>query len=269
MFIVSSRADFVDPDKIIDQGFIVRDVDLGSANELSTAHAMDDFLADLQGKSLCILIHGYNNEYHEVYDSYQIIDEHLRQFSNPYDLVIGFSWPGGNSTFEWKDAVRRSNAVGRKFRHLLEQIRQEATGIDLISHSLGARVCLKALKNAKDGSGELVANYYCMAAAVDNESLEKGEEFFSSRNSVANIYVMHSARDGVLGGAYRLAELDNALGLFGPENKSEIDKKGSNVYVANCKHVVSHHGGYKRSIEVYSYIEATRKATPRKRFITL
>jgi len=108
-----------------------------------------------------------------------------------------------------------------------------------------------------------------MAAAVDNESLEEGEEFFSSRNSVASIYVMHSARDGVLASAYKAAELDNALGLFGPEDKSEIDRKGSNVYVANCKHVVSHHGGYKRSIEVYSYIEATKKATPKKRFISL
>jgi esterase/lipase superfamily enzyme len=269
MFIVSSRADFVDPDKIIDQGFIVRDVDLESADESFDDLTMEDFLAALQGKHLCILIHGYNNECHEVYDSYQIIDEHLRQFSNPYDIVVGFSWPGGNSTLEWWDAVRRANAVGRKFRHLLEQIKHISTSIDLISHSLGARVCLKALKNSKDNSRELVKNYYCMAAAVDNESLEEGEEFFASRNSVDNIYVMHSARDGVLAGSYKLAELDNALGLFGPENKSEIDKRGSNVYVANCKQVVSHHGGYKRSIEVYSYIEATRKATPRKRFITL
>jgi hypothetical protein len=40
------------------------------------------------------------------------------------------------------------------------------------------------------------------------------------------------------------------------------------VYVANCKRVVTFHGGYKRSEDVYRYILQTQVEMPAK-FITL
>ncbi|MGJ0483675.1 MAG: hypothetical protein ACR65R_03955 [Methylomicrobium sp.] len=45
-----------------------------------------------------------------------------------------------------------------------------------------------------------------MAAAVDNESLEIDQEFNSSLMAVGNLFVMRSARDGVLSVAYATAE---------------------------------------------------------------
>lgn len=268
MLIVSARVDFVDPDRLLPEGHIIREVNLSNDSTVKTL-IQDEFLSEIRNKNICILVHGYNNEYFEVNDAYQIMENNIHSsLPNSYDMVVGYSWPGGNRKLEWWDAKSRANAVARKFRQLLESIRGEVQSIDLISHSLGARVSLKAIK---DSAKVLVDNYYCMAGAVDNESLEKGEEFFESRSSAKNIYVMHSARDEVLAITYRTAEFDNALGLFGPEDKSEVEKSKSNIYVANCKRVVATHGGYKRSKEVFDYIATTKSksATSNKRYQTL
>lgn len=147
----------------------------------------------------------------------------------------------------------------------MEILRNRGTTVDIISHSLGARVALKALK---EPTVTLVRNYYCMAGAVDNECLEPHEEFFDARTSMQKLYVMHSAKDDVLAKAYRIAEFDNALGLFGPEDKSVVTADGSNIYVTNCKQVVTYHGGYKRSQPVFDYIASTHRHAP-ERFVTL
>ncbi|MFM5696320.1 hypothetical protein ACET6X_01095 [Aeromonas veronii] len=102
---------------------------------------------------------------------------------------------------------------------------------------------------------------------MDNEALELGEEFQPALNSTGRIFVMHSARDDVLATAYRAAEFDNALGLFGPEDKKAVDSS-KNIFVANCKAVIPSHGAYKRSDAVFSYIRETHTKSPDK-FVTL
>lgn len=265
MIFISSRRNFTDPDYIYDNGHLIKEIDLETDNSIRDINT-DELLNTLKNKSICILVHGYNNEYYEVCDAYEIIENQINNIlPDQYQYIIGYCWPGGNNTLEWYDAKSRSNSVARKFRQILETLRSHVSSVDIISHSLGARVTLKALK---ESSQILVNNYYCMAGAVDNESLEPKEEFSASLNSLNTIYVMHSARDGVLATAYRAAEFDNALGLFGPEDKNVVDARGSNIYVANCKRVVDHHGGYKRSNDVFSYISRTKLNRPR-RFDTL
>lgn len=68
--------------------------------------------------------------------------------------------------------------------------------------------------------------------------------------------------------AYASSEQDLALGLYGPEDKTYIEVATSTVFVANCKKVVSNHGGYKRAGAVYSYIQASF-AGGLQRFVTL
>lgn len=266
MIIVSARKNFVEPDRLLPEGHIIREVDLTNdttKNEITHNQLLDE----VKEKNICILVHGYNNEYFEVNDAYQIMENNIHnKLSDTYQKIIGYSWPGGDQRLDWFNAQSRANAVARRFRHFLESIRPKAKSIDLISHSLGARVSLKALKESQ---GTLIDNYYCMAGAVDNESLEHGKEFFESRTSAKKIYVLHSAKDGVLATAYRAAEFDNALGLFGPEDKSAVEATESNIYVANCKRVIENHGGYKRSKAVFDYIATTKKGVPQKRYTTL
>ena len=134
--------------------------------------------------------------------------------------------------------------------------------LDVMSHSLGARVVFKALKQT--AADNLIRNYLCTAPAVDNEVLEKGEEFFDSVNKIEALYVFHSKRDKVLEGAYRLSEFDNVLCLYGPEDKQYIQNKTKNRYVANCKKKIGSHGAYKRSDAIYSYILRSMLKKPTK-----
>jgi pimeloyl-ACP methyl ester carboxylesterase len=264
MIIISSRNDFTDPDRLLPEGHLIKEIDLNDDSEKRDI-SLETLLDEITGKKICLLVHGYNNEHEEVRDAYEIIEKNLNGvLPGVYDAVIGYSWPGGDSAFEWWSAKRRSNAVGRRFRLLLEQLSSRAS-IDIISHSLGARVALKALKEA---SLPLIRHYYCMAAAVDNESLETDQEFNLSLNAVERLFVLHSIRDEVLASAYSTAELDTALGLFGPEDVRQVDQVLTNVFVANCKHVVSTHGAYKRSEQVYQYLAFTQTENPDK-FVTL
>jgi hypothetical protein len=131
-----------------------------------------------------------------------------------------------------------------------------------MSHSLGARVSLKALKESL--LKNVVRNYYCTAPAVDNECLEPGEEFFSSVASCGRVFVFHSARDGVLRLTYEAAEWDRALGLYGPEDKEYVSTRAKTIYVANCKRQVSKHGGYKRADKMYKYMSVYETRSPSK-----
>ena len=129
-----------------------------------------------------------------------------------------------------------------------------------MGHSMGVRVILKALKTRPE---PVVRNVFTMAAAVDNESIEVGEEFFLSTRRCQNVFVFHSKHDAVLKLAYIAAEFDFALGLRGPEDPHDIishsptaDPAPPNVFVANCKHHIRRHGAYKRTDVIYDYISS-------------
>ncbi|UXY53123.1 alpha/beta hydrolase [Pseudomonas tohonis] len=265
MIIISSRKDFSNPDQLSETGHLIREVDL--ANDTVTA-VLDfkDLLQLVKGKRLLLLVHGYNNEQYEVFDSYQVIEQQaMVHLANAYDMVLGYSWPGGDQKLDWWQAKKRANAVARMFRFLLDNLAGDAGAVDVMSHSLGARVTLKALKGSP---GRIVRNYFCTAPAVDNECFESDEEFADAIPSCERVYIFHSSRDEVLRFAYASSERDLALGLYGPEDKTYIEVATRTVFVANCKKVVSNHGGYKRTAAVYDYIQASF-AGGLQRFVTL
>ncbi len=203
---------------------------------------------------MLLLVHGYNNEHDEVLDAYQTVERQVTtQLAGQYDHVLGYSWPGGDYRLEWFAAKSRANAVAARFRRLIRTIAGTAATLDVMSHSLGARVVLKALRGMQ-ANGQPVRNYFCLAAAVDNEALEEGKEFAESVNHTEAMFVLHSNKDGVLTVAYRVAEFDRALGLSGPEDKAYIENNTANVFVLNCKNKVDRHGAYKHSVDVYTYM---------------
>ncbi len=262
MIIISSRRDFDDPDQITRDGHGIREIDFTNDAVLRSL-TLQDLSTELQGKKVLMLVHGYNNEQFEVYDAYKIIEDKVNMIiPGTYDCIVGYSWPGGDRGLEWWEGKSRANAVARLFRSLLENIDNVASALDLMSHSLGARVSLKALKES--AASGLIRNYYCTAPAVDNECLEPDEEFFNSVSSCERLFVFHSARDGVLRISYQAAEWDRALGLYGPEDKDYISRRARTIYVVNCKKRVNKHGGYKRADHLYSYIGDYQNTNPAK-----
>lgn len=263
MIIISARKDFDNPDRLLPTGHLIKEIDLGRNAVIAPEIEVDQLAQSLSGKRVLMLVHGYNNEQDEVHDAYQIIEQKIAgKLPEVYDLVLGYSWPGGDRGIEWWTGKRRANSVARRFRFLIELFARRAAELDLMSHSLGARVVLKALKECDEV--DPVRNFWCTAPAVDHECLEPGKEFSRALPSCKRVFVFHSARDGVLRLAFFTAERDPALGLFGPEDRQWVSSKARRVYVANCKHCVDHHGGYKNADELYWYVSSYVEKDPAK-----
>jgi len=142
-----------------------------------------------------------------------------------------------------------------------------------MGHSMGVRVVLKALKSQ---STKIARNVFTMAAAVDNDSIEVGEDFYDATGNSDSVIVFHSKNDRVLKYAYSGAEFDYALGLLGPEDPNDIITHSSpgnpatpSVYVVNCKKRIHAHGAYKRTDQVYTYIAAFLAGSATGQFETL
>lgn len=250
MLLISSRYDFWDSNKLSDKDE-VKTVNLDD-DSLGDTITKEEFLAELKDKSVLMIIHGYNNEEDDVVRAYSIIEKHINtHVSNHYDIVIGYTWPGGDDPLDYFAAKRRSSAVSPRVSWWLSDINSSAKCLDVMTHSMGSRVAFLAIQSTK----EKVRNLFTMAAAVDNESIQTNEPFYSPTQLCEKVYVFHSKNDPVLGMAYRTAELDNALGLTGTEDTADIIHNSKNVKVINSKNLIKEHGGYKTCVPIYLHIK--------------
>ena len=108
--------------------------------------------------------------------------------------------------------------------------------------------------------------------AVDNESVEKGERYYSAAQRCQKFYVFHSKNDPVLRTWYRIGDFfdfDTALGYSGPEDPRAIMDHSRNVTVINCKDIVSSHGGYRSTGQVWSFMQQELATPGTEQFVTL
>ena len=197
-------------------------------------------------KVLC-LVHGYANPIDSVSKTYGLIHRKVCELGG-YDVVMGFTWPSVKFVLRWWKAKRNSEKVDQAFVTMCRQL--EAKHLDVMTHSLGARVVLSGLDELAREQPTF-RNVFLTAPAVDNESLEKGEEFYGATAQCKRVFVLHSKKDEVLKGAYLASEGDRALGLHGPESFAALR---DNVHVVNCKKVVGSHGAYRSSPAVYAHL---------------
>ena len=270
MLLISARKDFWNDNKLAKKDK-ARHVDLvGSKPSVKVPKP----IKYLKGKRILMLIHGYNNEPEDVHNAYAMIEANIETHAaSAYDEVIGYIWPGGDGPFDYAPAKKRANALARRVGIWLEKMKEADVTVDVMVHSMGARVIFKALKTT---SATYARHIFTMAAAVDNESIEKDEEFFPSTNRCESVFVFHSRHDGVLRGPYFIAEFDRALGLHGPENPADIIAHSSpanpatpSVYVVNCKNKVKKHGAYKRTVDIYTFVSKAAAGTAINQFETL
>ena len=272
MLVVSCRKDFWSDTEfsLTDE---IRDLDLDTGT--GPVITRTAFLEALAHKRITVLVHGYNNERLDVLGSYRTIDAHMRLLgflgaaSRPYDALVGFAWPGGATGVSFPFARGRADDTGPRFSQLLADLHSSSATVDLNTHSLGTHVACEALREA---AAQVVRNAWHFASAVDNESIEQGERYFDASRQAVRFYVFHSKHDPVLQVWYRLGDFfnfDTALGSSGPEDPRAIMDHSPHVRVINCKDVVTSHGGYRSSGQVWSFMAQELTSPTTEQFVTL
>ncbi|WGE51312.1 alpha/beta hydrolase [Actinobacillus equuli subsp. haemolyticus] len=144
--------------------------------------------------------------------------DELAEFSDweKYSRIIGVTWSGSVSPpLGFFRAEMYANEAGRELAKVLMQLIDANVQINIITHSLGARVALSALNILGDYNGaynEKVDNLIMWEAAVadnaitDLNNYQKRynpiamELFPFAYNAVKHMTVLYSPEDGVLGG---------------------------------------------------------------------
>ncbi len=166
--------------------------------------------------SIVIYIHGFQNDAEGATSNFNQAESILRAggFAGP---VYGFSWDSDPGVTKFDIARESANLNGKVLAQLTNDIKRSCPGIrvNIITHSLGARVALQAMK-----CGGCADTVQMLAPAVDNEVLEADEEFGSSTVSVraGRLKVWYNDDDDILGGTYGIEEGDSALGSGGSEH---------------------------------------------------
>jgi esterase/lipase superfamily enzyme len=272
MFVVSCRKDFWSATEFATADEI-RELDLDNGH--GPVITPDAFLAALAHKRVTVLVHGYNNERLDVLASYRTIDAQMRLLGflgaarAPYDALVGFAWPGGATGVSFPFARGRADDTAPRFGQLLADLGGCGVTVDLNTHSLGAHVACEALREA---ASPVVRHAWNFASAVDNESIEYGERYFDASRQAARFYVFHSKNDPVLRVWYRLGDVfdfDTALGYSGPEDPRAILDHSPHVTVINCKDIVTSHGGYRSSGQVWAFMAQELTSSTNEQFVTL
>ncbi|MDP3174515.1 MAG: alpha/beta hydrolase [Phenylobacterium sp.] len=199
--------------------------------------------AQLSGKSLCFLIHGFNVNRDRGYAGLGALAQELLGLGpSPVpggvdgppaagaDLVIPVLWPGDwwlpgvNYPFELADA----HETAQRFAEFLAGPALRAASLSFVTHSMGARVALETLAQARWAAptDALVLT----APAVDDDALDD-PRYAPAVAAVRRIMVVSSVKDSVLRDAFPLGDRveaalwrgehssSRALGAFGPRLK--------------------------------------------------
>ncbi|MGC4067343.1 MAG: alpha/beta hydrolase [Polyangiaceae bacterium] len=265
MHLISSRGNFWSCDVISDRDEI-RDVTLTDPDpQIDMPVDVNTLLADLSGKKTLLLIHGYNNDEDQVCRAYQIIQEKVGV--NAYDKVMGYTWPGGH-VLEYLPARDRAKAVAPRLAKWLELLLTHCASVDIMCHSLGNFLALRAVRYVNPNLKKFRFGWMT-AAAVHDESVEPGREFFNATLRFEQFCIYHSCRDEVLALAFPLAEGDRALGLCGPEDTATIQGNAAHIKVINCKHKIAHHSDYKTCAAIYQDMNQRIAGTLLPQYLTL
>ncbi len=267
MLIISSRHEFWNSNIVSSEPTDeIGDVNLSNLSKSPVSDAQ--FTEKIKSKKILLLIHGYSNEPHEAMRAYGTIEEREKALIKYYDLIIGYTWPGGDDFSDYNAAKNRAGVVSPRVKSLITKMISNCKEVDIMAHSMGCRISLMVMEDLKENNfpKDNVVRLYLMAAAVDNESIERDERYYNGSNYCDNAYIFHSKNDSVLRYGYSFIEWDRALGYSGPENPAEIY---SETKVVNCKRKINAHGAYKRTAEIYNYIGNELRGRGAPQFSTL
>ncbi len=251
MIIVSCRKKFSHT-RLLSARLQVRDYADPAHSDAHVRISLARLRARARGRRVCLLVHGFRHRLPHVLKSYAELQARMKAsgVAGPagYGLVVGFTWPGWNSAPGFLAARVTATRAAASLRRLVGHLRPVARGLDVQTHSLGARVALGALLQLEPGS---IDNLLLTAPAVDDTILEPGRAFHDALGGCRRCFVYHSRKDDTLRKAYPLGDLADgiqpALGLNGPRRRGNLRKTCPNVYVVDCAARVPDHGAYRRA----------------------
>ena len=150
-----------------------------------------------------------------------------------YTRIIGITWSGAaHGTFPFSASEIEANMAARKLVALIMQLADAGIGVNIITHSLGARVALGMLniigdKQFPNGAHyqKAVKNVFLWQPAVaDNALTDKIEKdihplkigvFPHAHKSAESFTVLFSSQDGVLGWDTKLNDDEDLSGMIG------------------------------------------------------
>jgi pimeloyl-ACP methyl ester carboxylesterase len=191
-----------------------------------------------------IFIHGYNRTEAQVAQDYIPFSAALNQD------CIAYSWPGGCHPLDFPAAVVRADLAGYRLRDVFSMRSLRASSENLITHSLGARVALAALRDGLFRVKKLIL----MGAAVDWIAFNQGAEFERVPACCDSIHVLYSNHDDVLKLAFPLGDFGGdhrALGLDGP---CEPLENPENVVLHNVSSFIDKHSAYLSSSQCFELV---------------
>ncbi len=268
MIIISTRKNFTDPDKGIED-YAIREYALieDGKHELTNELSKNDFYNKVTGNKVLILMHGYNNDFEDALCTYKQIEKKIADNDINYDHVIGFIWQGNDKPYEFLKAKHSVKKVAHELHKVLDKLISMHKQVDIMAHSLGNSVVFHAAKNKfTDG---VVNNFYSIAAAVDNDSMNPEGKFHNVLSHIENIFVFHSKYDIALRSSYKIGDKlrdsydidsDIALGLKLPEDLEFFETKVNNVHFINCSNIVGNgnrnkHSKFKNSNAFFQFIK--------------
>ncbi|SDL05103.1 Alpha/beta hydrolase of unknown function [Modicisalibacter muralis] len=148
----------------------------------------------------------------------------------PYSRVVGIAWPGDTGSTAFVEAEFSALQSGRRLVTVLGQLVDAKLSINIVSHSLGARVVLSALNILGERiTGPCIDNLFLWEPAVADNALSPDSPFTTAalkggydeafgqdspgrethplgmgtfplaHRSIKNVVVLHSREDGILG----------------------------------------------------------------------
>jgi len=226
-------------------------VDEQGSVDLLNDKEINEVFQKMSGKRLMFLVHGFNDT--QPASSYSQILNDIQNWDTSchYDQVIGYVWPCYDSLWDYYAAEKNIDFVMPRLRNILVHLQSSGSNVDVIAHSLGNRLVLEVLNFEKEISESLINNFFSVAPAVNDDSIDKNNAFALSTLNCTNMFVFYSQRDAVLKWLYPLVEWDEALGYEGDENPAKLP---SNVQIIDCSSLIDSHVAYLYCKPVFFYV---------------
>lgn len=257
MLIINARAEVEETERFAEQDAVCEVAPTGEPVPIASG----ELLRRVAGGRVLVLVHGFNNTFEVVMQAYRFIHQTAQtHFSDAFDAVVGYSWPGGASGLDYFGAKARAAEAGRRLRRHLAALHAAGCTLDVAGHSMGVRVALAALKAPAPFA---VRNVFALGAAVGVQPLE------GALASGRQFYVFHTNRDAMLSRWYRLFEWETPLGYAGLDPAGELLRRHPNVTVVNCDDVVPSHTAYRFSKPFVGYLARELSAPQRGPFVRL
>lgn len=248
MLMVSDRDNFWDTEKVslkTEFGW----VDEQGVTKLLKDQEVNNTLADLKGKRVLVLVHGFDT----VQPSSYYFDIKVNLEDQSIDQVIGYLWPCYDDEWEYFYAKESTQHVKRRLRDFLTQLGQTAANVDVLAHSMGNHLMLETLNYPKTPTiPNLVNNFYLFAPAVNDVSIYQDQTYFNATKNCDDLYVFYSKNDTTLKWYYLLAEWHEALGYEGDSDPVHLPP---NIQMIDCTSIVDTHSAYLFALPLYSYIQ--------------